>query len=93
MLLHGIWNGLSVYGTAGVLIGYAIMSCVLAGLIAVLVADRRRIVGLIRHYLPAYAATGLVTERRHRDAQLAAGARARRGTGPAPAAAWPRRPP
>jgi protease PrsW len=61
MLLHGIWNGLSVYGTAGVLIGYAIMSCVLAGVIAVLVADRHRIVGLIRHDLPAYAATGLVT--------------------------------
>ena len=61
MLLHGIWNGLSVYGTAGVLIGYAIMSCVLAGVIAVLVADRHRIVGLIRHELPAYAATGLVT--------------------------------
>jgi hypothetical protein len=32
-----------VYGTAGVLIGYAIMSCVLAGVIAVLVADRHRI--------------------------------------------------
>jgi protease PrsW len=61
MLLHGIWNGLSVYGTAGVLIGYAIMSCVLAGVIAVLVADRHRIVGLIRHELPGYAATGLVT--------------------------------
>jgi protease PrsW len=37
------------------------MSCVLAGVIAVLVADRRRIVGLIRHDLPAYAVTGLVT--------------------------------
>jgi len=61
MLLHGIWNGLSVYGTAGVLVGYAIMSCVLAGLIAVLVADRHRIVGLIRRDLPAYESTGLVT--------------------------------
>jgi protease PrsW len=37
------------------------MFCVLAGIIAVLVADRRRVVDLIRHYLPAYAATGLVT--------------------------------
>ena len=60
MLLHGIWNGLSIYGTAGVLTGYAIMSCVLAGVVAVLVADRRRLVGLIRHDLPAYASTGLV---------------------------------
>jgi RsiW-degrading membrane proteinase PrsW (M82 family) len=62
MLLHGIWNGLSVYGTAGVLIGYAIMSCVLAGIIAVLVADRRRVVRLIGRYLAAYAPTGLVTD-------------------------------
>jgi RsiW-degrading membrane proteinase PrsW (M82 family) len=61
MLLHGIWNGLSVYGTAGVVTAYLIMMCVLAGIITVLVADRRRVVGLIRHYLPEYAATGLVT--------------------------------
>jgi protease PrsW len=61
MLLHGIWNGLSIYGTAGLLTGYTIMCCALAGVIAVLVADRRRLVGLIRHELPAYAATGLVT--------------------------------
>jgi protease PrsW len=61
MMLHGIWNGLSLFGTAGVLTGYAIMSCVLAGIIAVLVADRHRVVGLIRHYLPGYTATGLVT--------------------------------
>jgi protease PrsW len=61
MLLHGVWNGLSVYGTAGLVAAYLIMFCVLAGIVAVLVADRRRVVGLIRHYLPAYAATGLVT--------------------------------
>jgi RsiW-degrading membrane proteinase PrsW (M82 family) len=61
MLLHGIWNGLSVYGAAGLVAGYLIMLCVLGGIVAVLVADRRRVVGLIRHYLPAYTATGLVT--------------------------------
>jgi protease PrsW len=61
MLLHGTWNGLSVFGAAGLAAAYAIMSCVLAGLIAILVADRHRVVGLIRHYLPEYQATGLVT--------------------------------
>jgi len=61
MLLHGIWNGLSLYGAAGLVAGYVIMAFVLAGIVAVLVADRRRVVGLIRHYLPAYAGTGLVT--------------------------------
>ena len=61
VVLHGTWNGLSVFGTAGLVGAYLIMSCVLVGLIAILVADRRRIVGLIVRYLPGYARTGLVT--------------------------------
>ena len=61
MLLHGIWNGLTRYGTGGLVAGYAIMFCVLMVLVAILVADRRRLVGLIRRYLPPYQATGLVT--------------------------------
>jgi len=61
MTLHGIWNGLSLYGTAGLVAGYLIMSGVLVALIVVLVADRRRVIGLIRRYLPAYQRTGLVT--------------------------------
>jgi protease PrsW len=60
MLLHGIWNGLSIFGSAGLAAGYAIMFCVLAGLIAVLVADRRRLVSEIREFLPAYEPTGVV---------------------------------
>jgi protease PrsW len=91
MLLHGVWNALSVYGTAGVLTGYAIMCCVFAGIIAVLVADRHRVVRLIRHYLPAYAPTGLVTSD---DIAMLGSLRARRrarnwarATGGLPAAA------
>src|SRR5262249_59004167 len=61
ILLHGIWNGLSHYGAAGLVAGYAIMFCVLAVLAAILVADRRRLVGLIARYLPPYEATGLFT--------------------------------
>jgi RsiW-degrading membrane proteinase PrsW (M82 family) len=74
MLLHGIWNGLSIYGTAGVLTGYAIMCCVLAGILVVLVFDRRRVVRLIRRYLPPYSATGLVADR---DVAMLASLRAR----------------
>ena len=59
--LHGTWNGLSLFGTAGLIGGYLIMSAVLAGLIVVLYRDRRRLVGLILRYLPGYAYTGLVT--------------------------------
>ncbi len=61
MVLHGTWNGLSLFGTGGLVAGYLIMACVLAALIAVLVADRRRVIGLIRRYLPGYERTGLVT--------------------------------
>jgi RsiW-degrading membrane proteinase PrsW (M82 family) len=61
MVLHGTWNGLSLYGQAGLAAGYAIMMGVLAVLVTILVRDRRRVVGLIRRYLPAYERTGLVT--------------------------------
>jgi hypothetical protein len=61
ILLHGIWNGLSHYGAAGLVAGYAIMFCVLVVLVAILVADRRRLIALIRRYLPPYEATGLLT--------------------------------
>jgi RsiW-degrading membrane proteinase PrsW (M82 family) len=62
MVLHGTWNGLSLYGTAGLVAGYLIMTGVLVGLILILVADRRRVVGLIQRYLPGYERTGLVTD-------------------------------
>jgi RsiW-degrading membrane proteinase PrsW (M82 family) len=61
VILHGTWNGLSLFGTAGLVIAYLLMSGVLAGLIVVLVADRSRVTGLIRRYLPDYEPTGLVT--------------------------------
>lgn len=61
MAAHGIWNGLSVYGVAGLAVAYFIMFCVLVGLVAILIADRRHLVGLIRRYLPAYRETGLVS--------------------------------
>jgi protease PrsW len=62
MLLHGMWNGLSAFGFGGLALAYAILACVLAGLIGVLIADRRRIVRLIWRFLPVYEPTGLVTE-------------------------------
>jgi protease PrsW len=69
VVLHATWNGLSLFGAAGLVAGYLIMACVLVGLIMVLIADRRRMVGLIRHYLPEYAGTGLVT---HDDVEMLA---------------------
>jgi protease PrsW len=85
MLLHGIWNGLSVFGAGGLAAGYGLMLCVFAALVAVLVADRHRLVCEIREFLPAYEPTGVVTRddvpmlaslparRRARNAARAAG--------------------
>ncbi|WP_068899181.1 PrsW family intramembrane metalloprotease [Planomonospora sphaerica] len=61
MLLHGIWNGFTLYaGLTGLAGAYLLLMVVLLVLIGVVVRDRRRIVGLIQNYLPAYQATGLV---------------------------------
>ena len=62
MTLHGLWNGLTAFGLAGLVLAYGLLGCVLVALIAVVVADRRRVVRLIRRYLPAYQASGLITE-------------------------------
>ena len=62
MFLHGLWNGLTSLGLRGIILAYGLLACVLVVLITVIVADRRRILGLIRRYLPAYQDSGLVTE-------------------------------
>jgi RsiW-degrading membrane proteinase PrsW (M82 family) len=62
MFLHGMWNALTALGLAGLAIAYVVLACVFAGLIGVIIADRRRIVRLIWRFLPVYEATGLVTE-------------------------------
>ena len=62
MVLHGLWNGLTSLGLPGFILAYGLLACVLVVLTAVLVADRRRMVGLIRRFLPAYQAAGLVSE-------------------------------
>ena len=91
MLLHGMWNGLSIFGLAGTGIAYLVMLCLLGVLIAVIRADRRRIAGLIGHYLPGYEPTGLVTPE---DIEMLSSLKARRrarkwarATGGLPAAA------
>ncbi|GGS56948.1 membrane protein [Planobispora rosea] len=61
MLLHGIWNGFASYaGFPGLAAAYLLLMIVLFSLIGIIIQDRRRIVGLIHAYLPAYQPTGLV---------------------------------
>jgi hypothetical protein len=73
--LHAMWNGLSIFGLAGTAVAYAILLCLLGVLYAVIRADRRRIVGLIRRYLPGYEPTGLITPH---DIQMLSSLRDRR---------------
>ena len=61
MFLHGLWNGLTGLGLPGIILAYGLLACVLVVLITVIVADRRRILGLIRRYLPGYQDSGLAT--------------------------------
>ncbi|GAA2794720.1 PrsW family intramembrane metalloprotease [Saccharopolyspora taberi] len=60
VLLHALWNGSTVFGLGGLIIAYAVEAVVLVVMIVILVRDRRRLVGLIRRYLPAYVPSGLV---------------------------------
>ncbi|MBV9794847.1 MAG: PrsW family intramembrane metalloprotease [Actinobacteria bacterium] len=62
MCLHALWNGLSIFGLAGTLVAYVFLLGLLIVLYLVIRADRRRIVGQIRQYLPGYEGTGLVTD-------------------------------
>jgi len=62
MALHGLWNGLATYGLPGIAVAYVLVACVLIALVAVVVADRRRVVRLIWRFLPAYQTAGVVTE-------------------------------
>jgi hypothetical protein len=48
MVLHGLWNGLTSLGLAEIIPAYGLLACVLVALISVVVADRRRMVGMIR---------------------------------------------
>ncbi len=61
MLLHAMWNGLSIFGLAGTVVAYVILLCLLVVVWRIIVADRRRIIGLIVGCLPGYEPTGLVT--------------------------------
>ncbi|MFC4563240.1 PrsW family intramembrane metalloprotease [Nocardiopsis mangrovi] len=61
VLLHGLWNGATIFGWLGFGIAYVLLFFVLLAVIAVAVQDRRRQVAAISYYLPPYIPTGLVT--------------------------------
>ncbi|MBP2703567.1 PrsW family intramembrane metalloprotease [Microbispora sp. RL4-1S] len=62
MALHGIWNGFASFGLGGLAVAYLILMTLLVIELAVIVRDRKRIVGLIQTYLPPYQTTGVVNQ-------------------------------
>ena len=81
MVLHFIWNFGSGLGPpvlivrAGTIVAYVILALVLAGLIVVLVMDRKRIIATIQRFLPPYAQYGIVSPS---DVQMLSTLKARR---------------
>ena len=59
--LHALWNRSLGAGVARIAITYAILAGVLVILLATVIMDRRRIIALIRRYLPEYEPAGIVT--------------------------------
>lgn len=62
MVLHGLWNGATTLGLGGLGVVYLLDLVVVIVLIAIVAVERRNTVRLIERYLPAYGATGLVTQ-------------------------------
>lgn len=61
--LHTMWDDSVNAGPAQLALVYLILIGVLAVLLLAVVADRRRIIGLISGYLPEFAAAGVATDR------------------------------
>jgi protease PrsW len=60
--LHALWNGALAGSGARLALTYAIMAFIVALLLLAMVLDRRRIISLIRRYLPAYEPAGVLTD-------------------------------
>ncbi|HXA61232.1 MAG TPA: PrsW family intramembrane metalloprotease [Streptosporangiaceae bacterium] len=83
MGLHAAWNASTSYGMRGLLVVYVFDLCILAGLIGIVIWERKRLVQLIGDYLPQYSHLGLVTPQ---DVYMLGGMSRRRQ-----ARAWARR--
>ncbi len=73
--LHALWNASLSAGGSRLALTYAILAVVLVILLAAVIMDRRRIIALIRRYLPEYEPTGIV---KASDISMLSGLHARR---------------
>jgi protease PrsW len=59
--LHALWNAELVTAGNGLALTYAILATIVILMLVAMVMDRRRIIALIRHYLPEYEQAGVLT--------------------------------
>jgi protease PrsW len=60
--LHALWNASLTAAVSRLALTYAVLAVIVVILLVAVVLDRRRMIALIVHYLPAYAPTGIVAE-------------------------------
>jgi RsiW-degrading membrane proteinase PrsW (M82 family) len=58
--LHALWNYALAAGVGRLVLAYAVLSAVFIVLLIAVIVDRRRIIALLRHYLPEYEPTGAI---------------------------------
>ena len=61
VLLHGMWNGATLFGWGGLGVAYLVLFVVLMAILGIARRDRRDQITAIARYLPPYISTGLVT--------------------------------
>jgi protease PrsW len=58
--LHALWNYALAAGVGRLALAYAALCLVFIVLLIAVIMDRRRIIALLRHYLPEYEPTGVI---------------------------------
>jgi protease PrsW len=58
--LHALWNYALAAGVGRLVLAYAVLCAVFIVLLIAVIMDRRRIIALLRHYLPGYEPTGVI---------------------------------
>jgi RsiW-degrading membrane proteinase PrsW (M82 family) len=59
--LHALWNASLGAGGSRLAVTYTILAAVFVALVAAVIVDRQRIIGLIVRYLPRYEPTGVIS--------------------------------
>jgi protease PrsW len=62
VVLHALWNAALAAAVSRLALTYAVLAFIVVLLLIAVVLDRRRMIALIRHYLPEYERAGILTQ-------------------------------